>query len=115
MNIFLDVLEWVVLAVAVMLILAGLIFIRQRASAKAGITYGVIFSNLCYLLAMVAILVGDYSPFHLLWLFPASWAAGFFTLIPPFSYLANFLARLYGHIVSVGLRGERGKPEDAAP
>ena len=47
-------------------------------------------------LSVVGVLVLHRSPFHLLWIFPISYLAGFFALR---SKLLGFLPHLYGHLV----------------
>jgi hypothetical protein len=42
------------------------------------------------------------SPFHLLWLFPASFVAGFFSIAFPFSLL-SIPGRFFGRLCCIGL------------
>jgi hypothetical protein len=52
-------------------------------------------------LSVVGVVVLHRSPFHLLWLFPLSYLAGFFTIR---SRILAFLPWLYGYIVACTIR-----------
>lgn len=102
----LTILEWCVLGLATFIALMGFYWIRRQVYSGDGPTYGTICSNLCYLVAVVVIWFTDYSPFHLLWLFPASFVMGFLTLAPAFSLILVPLAKLYGFVATIGLDSE---------
>lgn len=102
----LAILEWCVLGLATVMAVMGFFWIRQQIRLGGGVTYAVIFSNFCYLVAVIVFWFSDYSPFHLLWLFPASFVMGFLTLAPPFSLIFIPVAKFYGIVTTIGLDSE---------
>ena len=99
---WIEIAEWAFLAVAVVLILAGIVFIRRMVGAQAGVTYAVLSTNALYVIATIVVVLGGYSPLHLLWSFPAAFVAGFLTLIPPFKSVLVPLGKVYVTICCVG-------------
>jgi len=69
-----------------------------------GVTYGVLSSNALYVIVTMLVVLGGYSPLHLLWLFPVAYAAGFLILVPPFKSILILLGRIYASICCIGLK-----------
>ena len=102
----LDIVAWLVFGLGMFMALTGFFWIRRQIRSGEGVTYATITSNLAYLVAVIVIWMGNYSPFHLLWLFPASFAMGFLAMGLPFSTILVPLAKLYGIVASIGLDEE---------
>ena len=99
-----EIAEWICLAVAVSLILAGVVFIRRLVAAQAGTTYTVLSTNALYVLATIGVVLGGYSPLHLLWLFPIAFFAGFLSMAPPFNGVLVPLGKAYATVCCIGVK-----------
>lgn len=98
--------EWVILGLGAVMALMGFVWVRQQIRRGDNVTYGTINSIFAFLVALVVVWFADYSPFHLLWLFPASFAMGSLTMLPIFSAILVPPAKLYGHVACIGLNDE---------
>jgi hypothetical protein len=99
-------LEWLVLGAAALYTLVGVDFIRSSVRKGSSVTYGTIFSQLWGLVSLVVVVLAGYSRFHLLWLYPVGYVAGFFAMFFPFNLVGIPLAKLYGSICTIGLNQE---------
>lgn len=94
------VLEWVVLLPAALWALLTNITVRNHYKESSTPTIPANTFALVQLLSVVGVLLLHRSPFHLLWLFPLSYLAGFIAL--RFKPLA-FLSWLYGYLLAYSI------------
>jgi len=97
--------------VANIIYISGVLFailwgVLMRHKAKTEQATEKIFEVFGLLMAISLILVPilSLSPFHLLWMFPASFLLGFFSLLPPLNLLLWPLASLYGSLWYIRLK-----------
>jgi hypothetical protein len=90
-------LEWVVLAAAGLWALLTNIAVRNHYKGSTTPQIPANTFAMIQLLSVVGVLGLHRSPFHLLWLFPVSYIAGFFTLR---SRILAFLPWVYGYILA---------------
>ena len=89
--------EWVVLIAAFLWALTTNISVRNHYKVSSTPSISANTFALVQLLSVVGILVLHRSPFHLLWLFPVSYVAGFIAV--RFKPLA-FFSWLYGYVLA---------------
>jgi len=89
--------QWVVFAVAASCAICTTIALRQHYKHSKQPELPANAIALTQLTSVVAVAAAGYSPFHLLWLLPVSYFAGFFTLR---SRVFCRLAWLYGYVVT---------------
>jgi hypothetical protein len=90
-------LQWIVLALAGIMVVSGIIFVRRQAKGGVGTEYATLTSLAIFTLATVAVPLFGWSPFHLLWIFPASFVIGILSMLPPFRLLWS-LGKAYGFL-----------------
>jgi hypothetical protein len=90
-------LEWAILILAGVWALLTNITVRNHYKSSATPQIPANTFAMIQLLSVVGVLVLHRTPFHLLWLFPVSYIAGFFTLR---SKILAFLPWLYGYILA---------------
>lgn len=96
------VISWVVYAVALFITVSSLAHIRYKTSTGEGVPITTINGTLLFVISLIVIPAWGFSPFHVLWVFPASYILGSMSLMLPFSIL-SILGRPLGFLVCLGL------------
>jgi hypothetical protein len=89
--------KWCVFALAALWALSTNLTVRSRYKTSATPILPANTFALGQALSVIGVLVLHRSPFHLLWLFPCSYLAGFFSLR---SKVVAFLPWLYGYFLA---------------
>jgi hypothetical protein len=89
--------EWAVFALALSWTISTNIALRQHYKHSDRPALPANATALVQLTSVVGVVAAGYSPFHLLWLVPISYLAGFLTLR---SRAAGRLAWLYGYVIA---------------
>jgi hypothetical protein len=97
LNILVTVVEWTVFALAATWAIGTNIALRQHYKNSNRPELLANSTALAQLMSVVVIAVAGYSPFHLVWLLPASYLTGIFVLR---SRIASRVAWLYGYAVT---------------
>ena len=92
-----QVIGWAILALAASWAICTNFALRQHYKHSDRPTLPANATALTQLTGVVAVAVVGYSPFHLLWVFPASYFTGFFALR---SRIIGRLAWFYGYVVA---------------
>jgi hypothetical protein len=92
-----QVIGWAVLALAASWAICTNFALRQHYKHSDQPTLPANATALTQLTGVAAVAAAGYSPFHLLWLLPASYFAGFLTLR---SRIIGRLAWVYGYVVA---------------
>jgi len=109
--------EMSVMEAIVSLLAAGmasvwLMGIRSYTRRGLGVTSQTVVTSMLFSGLAVSVFAFDWSPYHLLWLFPAAFVLGFLSLVFPFSLL-NLPASLYAWLVCIGVREEKARSAGA--
>jgi hypothetical protein len=96
-SIIVTVVAWTVFALAVSWAICTNIALRQHYKSSDRPALPENATALVQLVSVVAVAAVGYSPFHLLWLLPASYLTGFFALR---SRIVGRVAWLYGYVVA---------------
>ena len=86
--------------------------IREDERSGKGSTKASVNMTMLFAVSLVIIPILDLSPFHLLWMFPASWGVGFLSLVFPFSLL-SIPGWLFGNLCCLGVDPERSPKKQA--
>ncbi len=103
MEIFVAIGEWLALLFMGVMIFAGVLHIRRAVSNGERVSIAVLASNAGYLLSLLGVLYLGVSPLHLFWLYVASFALGFFVLLPVVNLFLAPVARAYGWLCTFGV------------
>jgi hypothetical protein len=95
-------------AIAVLVTFGWIQGIRRYVSTGLGVTKQTVNTAMLFLLAMGGVAVLGHSPFHLLWLFPASWIVGTLSISSPLSLL-SIPGHVFGHIFCAGIDPEEAR------
>jgi len=97
--------------IAIIIYIFGVLFailwgILMRHKAKTEQATEKIFEvfGLLMVVSLILVLILSLSPFHLLWMFPASFFLGFISLLFPLNFLLWPLASLYGSLWYIGVK-----------
>jgi hypothetical protein len=94
-----SVLLWIVGAVITMFWAYG---IRSYVRSGQGVSQQTVNQTMMFALSLIIVPMFDFSPFHLLWMFPVSFVLGMLSLVFPFSLL-SVPGRAFGTICCIGV------------
>lgn len=89
-------LEWIVLTLAAIMVVSSVFFVRRRAPGPGVQNATLTFCALFTIATVVIPLIG-WSPFHLLWIYPASFIVATLSNLPPLRFLWS-LGKTYGRL-----------------
>lgn len=97
-----EVLGWILWAVGLLLGLSWAYGVRSYVRTGQGVQQATVNQTMLMLAAVLAVLLLNFSPFHLLWLLPVVFIVGMLSSAFPFS-LVSILGKPFGHICCLGL------------
>ncbi len=101
----------IIYAFGVLLTISWGILMRSKAKTE-GVTEKIFETfGLLMVVSLILIPILSLSPFHLLWMFPASFLLGLISIVPPFRLLWP-LASLYGFLWYIGLKPKETTKEN---
>lgn len=97
-----EVLGWILWAIGLVVALSWCYGVRTYVRTGRGVMQQTVNQTLLMLAAVAAVPLLRFSPFHLVWMFPAAIIVGRYSLSFPFS-LVSLIGRPFGQICCLGL------------
>jgi hypothetical protein len=100
-----EIFAWAVYGFAAFMGVGWLPEIRSKTKSGIGITIQTVNTAFLFLVALALVPILEISPFHIVWMFIASFILGGLSIIFPFSLLSIF-GNILGGILCIGLDQE---------
>jgi len=93
---------YIIYGIGVSFAITWLLGIRLYTKSGRGVQIQTVNTTMLFIVSLILIPLFKLSPFHLLWMYPASWLLGVLSLTFPFSFL-SFFGNIVGKIICIGL------------